>query len=199
MRKVFQFKITLLGIEPPIWRQIQISDLCTFWTLHVAIQDAMGWQDYHMHEFIVVDPASNQEVHIGIPFDDDPDEYRPFAGWELMVRHYLQENPFMAYQYDFGDSWMHGIEFEGAYDKVPGVKYPICLDGKRKCPPEDVGSATGYYNFVKSLKDKKHPQHKINVRWIGGKFDPEQFDATKIQFSRASVRLNQLMEENNIY
>jgi hypothetical protein len=196
MRKVFQFKITLLGIEPPIWRRVQISDLCTFWTLHVAIQDAMGWQDCHMHEFIITAPGSNRELHIGIPFDDDPDEYRPLAGWELMVRHYIQENPFMAYLYDFGDSWMHRIEFEGEHDKVPGTKYPICLDGKRKCPPEDVGSITGYNSFVKSLKDKNHPQHKINVRWIGGKFDPEQFDAGMIKFSRASVRLNQLMEEN---
>lgn len=46
-RKVFQFKITLLGVEPVVWRRIQISDLCSFWDLHVAIQDAMGWLDYH--------------------------------------------------------------------------------------------------------------------------------------------------------
>lgn len=196
MRKVFQFKISLLGIEPEIWRRIQISDLCTFWTLHVAIQDAMGWQDCHMHEFIITDTSSNQELHVGIPFDDDPDEYRPLAGWELMVRHYLQENPIMSYIYDFGDNWMHRIEFEGAYDKVANNQYPVCLDGQRNCPPEDVGSITGYTNFLKSLKNKRHPQHKINLRWIGGKFDPEQFDAATVKFSRASVRLNQLMEEN---
>ena len=29
-RPALQFKITLLDIEPPIWRRIQISDLCTF-------------------------------------------------------------------------------------------------------------------------------------------------------------------------
>ena len=67
MRKVFQFKITLLGIEPPIWRQIQISYLCISWTLHVVIQDAMVWQNYHMHEFIIINPESNRELHKGIP------------------------------------------------------------------------------------------------------------------------------------
>lgn len=41
-RSVLQFKITLQDIEPAIWRRIQISDLCSFWDLHVAIQDAMG-------------------------------------------------------------------------------------------------------------------------------------------------------------
>ena len=101
----------------------------------------------------------------------------------------------MEYLYDFGDSWMHTIEFEGEHDKNLSNKYPICLDGKRKCPPEDVGSITGYNNFVKSLKDKKHPQHKLNLRWIGGKFYPEEFDNTKIKYSRASVRLNKFFEE----
>ncbi len=194
MRKVFQFKISLLQIEPVIWRRIQISDLCTFWSLHIAIQDAMGWEDYHLHEFLLKDPETHKQLRIGIPFDDDPEEYATLAGWEVMVRTYIDNNPIISYLYDFGDSWMHKIEFEGAYEKISGSKYPRCLDGKRKCPPEDVGSITGYNNFIKSLKNKKHPEHKSNLRWVGGTFDPEQFDHTEVKFSRANVRLNQMIE-----
>ena len=49
--QVYQFKITLRDIKPPIWRRIQVPETYTFWDLHVAIQDAMGWSDYHLHEF----------------------------------------------------------------------------------------------------------------------------------------------------
>jgi len=95
---VFQFKITLKGIKPPIWRQIQVPEIYTFWDLHVAIQDAMGWDDYHLHEFEMINPSTGLGVNTGIPamnevfgredpehFDvkeisfDDPDKRRKFA------------------------------------------------------------------------------------------------------------------------
>lgn len=39
---ILQFRIELLGIEPLIWRRIQVPDTYTFWDLHVAIQSAFG-------------------------------------------------------------------------------------------------------------------------------------------------------------
>jgi len=48
---VYQFKITLCEIEPAIWRRIQVPGNYSFWDLHVAIQDAIGWLDYHLHAF----------------------------------------------------------------------------------------------------------------------------------------------------
>ena len=39
---VYQFKITLKGSKPSIWRRIQVPENYSFWDLHVAIQDAMG-------------------------------------------------------------------------------------------------------------------------------------------------------------
>jgi len=55
---VYQFKITLEDAKPPIWRRIQVPETYTFWDLHVAIQDAMGWSDYHLHEFGMVNPST---------------------------------------------------------------------------------------------------------------------------------------------
>ena len=49
---VFQFKITLQGIEPPIWRRIQTKD-CTLDKLHEHIQTAMGWTNSHLHQFMI--------------------------------------------------------------------------------------------------------------------------------------------------
>ena len=48
--QVYQFKITLKSAKPPIWRRIQVPETYTFWDLHVAIQDAMGWRDYHLRQ-----------------------------------------------------------------------------------------------------------------------------------------------------
>ena len=53
--QVYQFKITLKYIEPKIWRVIQVPETYTLWDFHIAIQDAMGWVDYHLHEFILQD------------------------------------------------------------------------------------------------------------------------------------------------
>ena len=56
--RVYQFKIVLDGIDPLIWRRIQVPVTYSFWDLHVAIQDAMGWQDYHLHRFEIPHPLS---------------------------------------------------------------------------------------------------------------------------------------------
>ena len=49
-KRIYQFKIELDGATPTIWRRIQVPETYSFWDLHVAIQDAMGWLDYHLHE-----------------------------------------------------------------------------------------------------------------------------------------------------
>lgn len=54
-RSVFRFRVELRDIAPPIWREIEVPGDYTFWGLHVAIQDAMGWLDYHLHAFLPAD------------------------------------------------------------------------------------------------------------------------------------------------
>ena len=131
---IFQFKITLEGIEPVIWRRIQVPAKYSFWDLHVAIQDAMGWLDCHLHAFRFKRPHGRKIIEIGIPMDDMDDlDIRP--GWEERVADHLWEpGKSMEYEYDFGDSWCHGILLEGILMKEKGVEYPRCLDGQRACP-----------------------------------------------------------------
>ena len=50
--RVYRFKITLLGLKPPIWRRIEVTD-CTFDKLHEHIQTAMGWTSSHLHQFSI--------------------------------------------------------------------------------------------------------------------------------------------------
>lgn len=66
-----RFHIELEGIDPPIWRRIRVPGNYTFLDLHVAIQDAMGWLDCHLHLFKIRNPETEALEKIGIP-DDDP-------------------------------------------------------------------------------------------------------------------------------
>src|SRR6266699_1666714 len=71
-RFVFQFLIELNRVRPRVWRRLQVRDNYSFWDLHVAIQDAMGWLDCHLHEFRIRQSKSGPEMLIGIPDDEYP-------------------------------------------------------------------------------------------------------------------------------
>jgi hypothetical protein len=186
---IFQFKITLREITLPIWRRIQISNQCTFWDLHVAIQDAMGWTDSHLHEFRVFNPATGKKEYIGIPDDEGEDVHPMLAGWDVKVEHYMRSeaNHEIRYLYDFGDNWEHLIEFEGEQEKQFD-KYPVCLTGARACPPENVGGIPGYENFMAIIKNPRHKERKELLEWVGGQYDQEKFDPKKIKFDNPKIR-----------
>jgi hypothetical protein len=98
---LFQFKITLHESKPPIWRRIQVPD-CTLADLHELIQAAMGWENEHLHLFIVVG------VRYGIP---DP-ELGLKNETKVRLSQFIPQNgtPFrFSYEYDFGDGWLHDI------------------------------------------------------------------------------------------
>lgn len=185
---VLQFRIALIGIEPAIWRRIQVPSKYSFWDLHVAIQDSMGWLDYHLHAFRVRMPNKRKVVEIGIPsngFNDFP----LLPGWEIRIIDYFTEPGKSApYEYDFGDGWDHNIFLEAILLKESGVSYPSCIAGERACPPEDCGGVDGYYQLIEILKDPKHPEYQSYISWLKGHaknyhpYDPDQFSPENVMF-----------------
>ncbi|MCK4797538.1 MAG: plasmid pRiA4b ORF-3 family protein [Spirochaetes bacterium] len=190
---IYQFKITLNDITPPIWRRIQVPDTYTFWDLHVAIQDAMGWLDCHLHEFYLRDNDSGRKYSIGMPGEETPPELLDDHE-EKIKDHVTQEGQKIEYIYDFGDDWEHEIELEKILAKEDGKTYPNCPDGARACPPEDVGSVPGYEELLEVLKDPQHEEYQEFIDWLGGKFDPEQFDPRKVEFDDPEWRWKQAMD-----
>jgi hypothetical protein len=188
--KILQFKVTLREIDPPIWRRIQVPAAYTFWDLHVAMQDAMGWTDSHLHEFCVGDPADRAAPRIGIPNDDafegDPET---LPGWQVPVLEHLREpGDRVAYEYDFGDGWEHEVVLEEILPRASAGKYPRCIAGERACPPEDCGGVPGYESLLEALRDPDHEQHEEFVEWLGGAYDPAAFDARKVRFDDPKKR-----------
>lgn len=86
----------------------------------------------------------------------------------------------IEYQYDFGDGWEHEIVLEKVLPPEEGAKYPVCIKGRRACPPEDCGSIWGYEDLLLALQDPNHPDHDDLLEWVGGSFDPEAFEPDEI-------------------
>ncbi len=188
--RVYQFKITLKGLKPPIWRRILVPENYSFWELHVAVQDSMGWLDYHLHEFGILNPKTGLREVIGIP-DDDFDDFDIKAGWECKIKDYFSEdNPKADYIYDFGDNWEHIVKLEKILPKSENQEYPVCLAGKRKCPPEDCGGVWGYMEFLEAINDPEHEEHEEMLEWVGDEFDPEEFDPKKVVFDDPAKRFD---------
>jgi hypothetical protein len=187
---VLQFLIVLPGTNPLVWRRLQVPADYSFWDLHVAIQDAMGWDDCHLHEFRFVDPKSGRRKRIGIPDDEMPDEGPCQAGWKVPIARYLNHgtDP-VRYRYDFGDDWEHVLDFEDVALHDGGT-YPRCLGGSGACPPEDVGGVHRYRVFLEIIGNRRHPEHGTMLRWAGGSFDPHAFNIDSIEFDDPDERWN---------
>jgi len=189
LNNILQFKIELAEISPKIWRRIQVPVGYSFWDLHVAIQDSMGWLDYHLHGFKVSDPDTGKNFRVGIPgeYYDELDDVE--AGWDLKIsKYFISSNQKMTYYYDFGDDWIHQITFEGRMEKEENAKYPKCIGGERSCPPEDCGGPDGYYDMLKIISDPAHEDHEEMIEWLGGSYDPEYFRFENIRFDNPRKR-----------
>lgn len=192
---VYQFKITLKDIAPPIFRVIQVPEIYTFWDLHVAIQDSMGWFDSHLHSFNMKNPKTKEKAEIGIP--DEEFEYRDvLPEWiQKISKWFTVENKIADYTYDFGDNWEHIIKLEKIVPREKGIKYPRCIYGERACPPEDCGSTPGYENILEIIKDKNHEEYESMMEWLGGEYDPEYFDIKEIEFDDPPKRWKMAFED----
>lgn len=195
-RHVHQFLIVLANTDPLVWRRIEVPATYTFWDLHVAIQDAMGWLDYHLHEFTVVHPEDGTLARIGIPGERFADELPPLPGWKVKIEGFFAEGvPPAAYWYDFGDDWRHVVIYEGTSTAAPSARYPRCVGGARRCPPEDCGGIYGYADFLDAIADPKHPEHAGMLEWVGGRYDPDEFDPAAVVFDDPRRRLKLAFEE----
>jgi len=173
--QIYQLKITLRGAKPPIWRRVQVPSNITLGKLHHVIQAAMGWCNGHLHEFDINDRIYGQPMpdfgDLGLRSEVNVKLNKVITPTEKAKFHYV---------YDMGDGWEHEILLEKVLPPDPKVTYPLCIKGKRACPPEDCGGIWGYAEFLKAIKDPQHPEYESMRNWIGGDFDPEEFSLAEV-------------------
>lgn len=180
-QRVLQLRVTLEDVRPVVWRRLLVPGGVRLNRLHDMFQAAMGWTDSHLHQFRV------DGVVYGMQFDDYPeDELDEMAhtviGTVGKVRRFF-------YDYDFGDNWRHEVVVEEVTAWPFGLKYAVCLDGQRACPPEDVGGTPGYEDFLRVLADPEHDEYEHMVGWSGGGFDPEEFSLAEANIALQRLRV----------
>jgi hypothetical protein len=114
---IYQFKITLLGSKPPIWRRIQIPD-CTLDKLHEHIQTAMGWTNSHLHQFEIKGKRYGDPELLNDGFEDS----ECFDSTKTNLSDILPKTRkrfALKYEYDFGDGWEHEVYSRAARPPIP--------------------------------------------------------------------------------
>jgi hypothetical protein len=176
---VLQLEVRLEGLRQPVWRRVLLPCTYSFWDLHVAIQDAMGWEDRHLHAFSMVVPLTQEGFEIGIPDSDDPmSEESALPGWQVPIAGFFTLiSRKGGYCYDMGDSWEHSILLERILPRDESTEYPICTAGEGACPPEDCGGAPGY------------------LAMLDEGYEPPVLDRSAIRFRDPSLCLKSLLGE----
>lgn len=169
-----ELEIELINLEPVISRTIKVPLWITLDELHPIIQGAMGWHDTHLHHFEI------DEQKYEIPEDGINPEQGYKNEFEVPLTSICSEGSEFIYLYDFGDCWEHKLTVTKIITKSEGMypAWPMCLDGKRACPPEDSGGIYAYPELLEKLKNKKHPDHKEMTQWAGN-FEPEVFSVSQ--------------------
>jgi len=144
--EVYQLHVWLREISPLIWRRLLVRSDSTIADLHYTLQIAMGWEGYHLHQFVIKGKRYGVPQPGGVWFVDDPRQV------QLADLHFRLRERFL-YEYDFGDLWQHEIRVEQKLPVQPKRRYPICISGRRAAPPEDCG---GPWAFM-ALQDEYSP------------------------------------------
>jgi Plasmid pRiA4b ORF-3-like protein len=146
--------------------------------LHDTLQAVFGWTDSHLHSF------EKDGKYWGVPeYDDLIDESKVQLAKLLMA-----EGESMIYVYDFGDDWRHEVALEKIIPANDLMKIPICLDGARRCPPEDVGGVSGYQEFLEAIFDPTHEEYEHMIEWAGGPFQAEDFGLKAVNDKLSKMR-----------
>ena len=115
-------------------------------------------------------------------YDDDPPRDERRVALDKALGHPAR---CFEYVYDFGDDWHHAVIVEDQNIRIkPDHAGLLVIDGANACPPEDVGGAGGYADFLEALADPGHEEHESYRTWIGG-----PFDSTLFHLPAANLRL----------
>ncbi len=138
---VHQMKITLREVRPAVWRRVVIPSTCRLDEVAETLLAAMGWMNSHLHAFTIGDLRYDM---VGPYSEGDELDEQGFT-----LRDVFDEvGRSMLFEYDFGDGWEHTVLLEAVRLQTKAEAEPLCVAGKRACPPEDCGGPHGYRELL---------------------------------------------------
>ncbi|WP_028314602.1 plasmid pRiA4b ORF-3 family protein [Desulfatibacillum aliphaticivorans] len=172
LKQVYQIKVSLKNIRPPIWRRLLVTSDTTLPRFHMIIQNAMGWQNGHDHVFEI----EKMEFGVNDPYDPTSPKDETKIRLSKIVN---REGQRFKYIYDYGDYWEHEVLVEKILPLEKGESYPQCIKGKRACPPEDVGGPPGYQDLLEALESPEETDNVELLDIVEDDWDPDHFDLSE--------------------
>lgn len=180
--EVLELEVRLLDTE--IRRVFTIPAHFSLGDLHLALQIAMGWSNYHLHEFEV------DGKHYADPEEQEADEsgpdHRVYDEGNQQVGRIFERAETISYLYDYGDQWEHQVtlleRFAVDESEQPFIdrRVPRLNSTKGNCPPEDIGGPPGFEEFLNLVKEvrKEQPPEDIEGEELSfaRNYDPKAFD-----------------------
>lgn len=167
--KAYIIDITFQEIHPRVWRRVVLPANATFNRLHETIQHVTNFQSilepYHFFAFAIdgLFITNNEEILTAY-------KGKSFAGGKVRAANrikidtYLEKHRKLVYHYDFGDDWYIDIELKDIVEDYH-FGFPTLLEYEGTAPPEDVGGASGYEQFLAIYQNPDHPEHEAIKQW----------------------------------
>lgn len=168
--KLYLLRIAVKDIEPEIWRRFAVPADIPLDRLHDVVQVVMGWEECHLHEFII-----DKKRYTELPETENDLDEATYRLSDLIT----QNGQTFDYHYDFSDDWWHEIILEDHhYSNDELISSVECIDGERSCPPEDIGGIPGYEELCREIAEAKEDAEERGEEWDewGEEYDSEEFD-----------------------
>jgi hypothetical protein len=137
---IWELKVTCVGgmyFREPCIRLLEIDSESSFYELHRAIQDAVGFANDHLYDFFAGRNGFNRKV---IFADDEEWEDREDTFFSLTLEEVypLPKSCKLYYLFDYGDDWLFEIKRSRKKPFLPveGVEYPRVVDSDGPNPEQ---------------------------------------------------------------
>ena len=180
----YHLRMKLNNSPIPIWREVKVPSNISLEFLAQIINDTMGWQGYHMHQFVIdgafyeSTESLKQDENFILPFSPTIKKFdsNNFALSDI----FKEKGKRIRYEYDFGDGWEHDVWLKGMRQYEEGEEINLkVVKGVGMDPIEDCGGVWGLANIIDTISKKRRTaEEKEILQWhgIGRGFDIEYFD-----------------------
>ncbi len=169
---IYQIKFFLCGISPMIYRRLLVRSDMSLADLHYAIQVSMGWEEFHLHRFLIHGKTyGNENANYLVRYDA--------PGKPTLKDFAFEPGERFVYEYDLISWWQHEVRVEKPVPFYPSnakKTYPVCVGCKRASPPEDCDGPWAYQELLHARLNPFHQEHYAALRILGLHFDAETFD-----------------------
>lgn len=158
-----------LELTTPCTRTLLIPTDRDFYQLHRIMQNAFGWEDRHLHEFILEEGSFGRPEKVVTLTEELEDVLEGIVyldSLQTTLKDVFPKYESILYVYDFGDEWVHRIRLKRLVEDCP-TPYPQCLAAEGDAPMEDCGGPAGFDRVCQILADPKHPEYKEIRSWVG--------------------------------